>query len=962
MGETRHAVPLTAAPGGTRTIVERGEELDAIAGLVDAVQAGNGGVLVVEGVAGIGKTRLLQSAAERATAGDVALLSGRGSQLEAGLPFGVARQLFEPTIRAADPARREALLADGAGPARRLLTDPSPATGSEGSDEFPVIHGLYWLLANLGDDWPHLVVVDDAHWADDASQRFLAFVAARLAGLAVGVIAAVRTGDSPLGAPLLAVEREPETATLRLRTLSRRGVADLVRESLGTAADPAFVDACVAATGGIPFYVRELLVELGRTGVEPIAANAAQIAEVRPDAVARAVVARLADLPAEAMAAAQGLAVLEDANSESLLAGLIGLDGDATRQAVAALRTAGVSAPDRLAFAHPIMGAAVHQDISAAVRAELHARAAQLVREATGDAERIAAHLRHAPPGTGGWAVDALREAARLAGDRGGAAEAVALLRRADAEPTDPATRARVLFELGTAEWRAGLPESVEHLQAAVDRSAGTSWRGEAVVALSRALLTNGRLDDAAQLVEDALARADMTPELRLRLRVELFLAGRPTYAWHARVTDLIGELERHLVDDDGRAARVLLGDRAMHSAQANEPASVVTEQARRAWGAGDLPAVEPVGSLHYWPLIHSLICAGDVDTAERALQTLLSEARRQGSACGYAMARLLRTILDLRRGALLEAEADALEALALTGDHFVLGLPLAVGVAAEALVERGDVGRADEIVAAHPIPAALVGPGFHDYYLAGRGLLHMAHRRWVEARDDLLQAGASLLRWSTPGPSVLAWRSRAALALVETGELDQADELAREEVELAEAFGSPHTLGVALRAAGVVAGRSGDPATGTARLERAVAVLDGTPFALEAARALTDLGTLLHQEGQTAPGRDHLRRGMDLAVHCGAVPLADQARRQLVASGARPRRPVITGVEALTATERRICQLAAKGLTNRHIAQELFVTIKTVEAHLTTSYRKLGITSRNQLTTHLDPPAPETD
>jgi DNA-binding CsgD family transcriptional regulator/tetratricopeptide (TPR) repeat protein len=492
-----------------------------------------------------------------------------------------------------------------------------------------------------------------------------------------------------------------------------------------------------------------------------------------------------------------------------------------------------------------------------------------------------------------------------------------------------------------------------------VERAHDTHSWGQAVVALERALITHGRLDDATLLLEGAIDRlSDTSPELALRLQIDFVAATRPTYASHARAARQIADLEPRLAGIDTPAARLLLADQAMNGAMANTPASVVVERARRAWGAGDLPAVEPPGSVHYWPLVHGLICAGDLDTAENTIQTLIAESRRQGSASGYAMARVLRAILGLRRGTLLEAEADALEALDLARDHLALALPLAVGIAAEALVERGDTDHAEHVIAANPIPAALIGPGFHDYYLAGRGLVHMDRRRWTNARDDLLQAGASMLRWMAPGPSVLAWRSRAAVALASLGDTKEATRLAAEEVELANDFDSPHTIGVALRAAGLVAYATGDPEQGNTRLERAVIVLDDTPFRLETARALTDLGTFLRQQDRKGPARERLRRGLDLAVACGAAPLAERARRELIASGARPRRPATTGIDALTATERRICHLAAQGLSNRHIAQELFVTIKTVEAHLTTSYRKLGISSRSQLPAAFDQPS----
>jgi DNA-binding NarL/FixJ family response regulator len=112
----------------------------------------------------------------------------------------------------------------------------------------------------------------------------------------------------------------------------------------------------------------------------------------------------------------------------------------------------------------------------------------------------------------------------------------------------------------------------------------------------------------------------------------------------------------------------------------------------------------------------------------------------------------------------------------------------------------------------------------------------------------------------------------------------------------------------------------------------------------------MVELGVLLHRRGATRDARKQLQGGLDLAVRCGATPLAEKARNELQATGARPRRSLVTGAGALTPAERRVSQLAREGLTNRDIAQTLFVTKKAVEVHLTNSYRKLGIANRAQL------------
>jgi DNA-binding CsgD family transcriptional regulator len=184
-------------------------------------------------------------------------------------------------------------------------------------------------------------------------------------------------------------------------------------------------------------------------------------------------------------------------------------------------------------------------------------------------------------------------------------------------------------------------------------------------------------------------------------------------------------------------------------------------------------------------------------------------------------------------------------------------------------------------------------------------------------------------------------------------GQIDTARQLGDEEVELARAFGAPRALGVALRAAGLVAGRQG----GEALLREAIEVLAGPDTRLEHARALADLGALLRRGNQRVEARHPLRQAVDTAYHLGAGALAQRAETELRATGAKPRRVLLTGLEALTASERRIAELAADGLTNREIAQTLFVTARTVEGHLTNVFYKLDVKTRTGLPAALASP-----
>jgi DNA-binding CsgD family transcriptional regulator len=198
----------------------------------------------------------------------------------------------------------------------------------------------------------------------------------------------------------------------------------------------------------------------------------------------------------------------------------------------------------------------------------------------------------------------------------------------------------------------------------------------------------------------------------------------------------------------------------------------------------------------------------------------------------------------------------------------------------------------------------------------------------------------------------VVPWRATLSLAVKAAGQHDEALEIAREDVELARTFKVPRELGMALRAAGLIEGGR----AGIELLREAVTVLEGSPAKLERARGLTDLGAAIRREGVRSGAREPLRAGLDLARRCGATALAQRAHQELVATGARPRRLVLSGVDSLTASERRVAELASEGLTNREVAQTLFVTEKTVEGHLGHAYQKLDISSRSELPRALDP------
>src|SRR4051812_37312198 len=314
----RRTGPVDATRDGGPHIVERDDELSRLAAVLAEAGAGQGRVALIEGPAGIGKTRLLAELRQRAAEADALVLSGRGSELEREFPFGVVRQLFEAAVAGAGPDA----LGGAAAPARAVF-ESSEGDGSPGDASFAALHGLFWLCVNLTSEGPLVLAVDDLHWVDRPSLRFIAYLTQRLEGLPVLIATTLRTGEPPTDPMLLAeVVQDPSTESVRPRPLTQAAVTELVRERLGPDADAAFCRACHRATVGNPLLVRQLLTALEADGVKPESANAEIVRQIGQGAVSRSLVTRLQRLGPEATEVAHAVAVLGESAELPTLAAL----------------------------------------------------------------------------------------------------------------------------------------------------------------------------------------------------------------------------------------------------------------------------------------------------------------------------------------------------------------------------------------------------------------------------------------------------------------------------------------------------------------------------------------------------------------------------------------------------------------------------------------------------------------
>src|SRR5215207_1286902 len=541
---------------GDAGLLERDGELGLIGGLVARVSAGEGGLLVIEGQAGVGKTELLRAAGELGEAEGLRVLRARGSELDRAFAFGVVRQLLEHEV-----ADEPALLVGGAEPAAAVLAD-------------------------------------DVHWADTASLRWLVFLAERVEDVRVLLVAATRPAEPGADQELLdALMMAPVARVLRPAPLSARATTTVVRGRLADAVD-AFCAACHRATGGNPFLLSELLRELVAEGAKGAADEAGQVLEFGSEGVGRAVRRRLRLLPAEATSVARAVAVLGPGAPLDEAAALADVDDETAARAADALVGIHVLAAERaLDFVHPVVRSAVYEQIPPLERQTLHAQAAELLTARGAESERVARHLLRLPASAKPGRVAVLRAAARGALARGAAEAAARYLRRALEEPPTAEERGAALHELGVAEATARQRDRFEgHLREAIVVTRDPRARAQIALDLGRALAATGDFRASVEVLDDALRGLDHPDgELGVALEAELLAMAFHEFTstelaaphWDRRFRQLeAGEeldsstlacLVLAMAASRGPAAAAIrLAERVLDSSRLDEPNSVV--------------------------------------------------------------------------------------------------------------------------------------------------------------------------------------------------------------------------------------------------------------------------------------------------------------------------------------------------------------------------------------------------
>ncbi|MGW6959434.1 ATP-binding protein [Streptomyces chartreusis] len=839
-------------PAASASLWERDEELAAVEGALDALCADNsssGSLLVLRGEAGLGKTALLAETRRIAETRGCTVWSARGSETLSSVPFNVVRQLLQPALLSLMPEEAREYLGDWydiAGPALGI-TDP----GDRQADPQGVCDGLVAAVRRLARrDWPLVLLIDDAHWADQETLRWLAAFAEHVGEQNVLVVVARRPGETSSGdsARHLDSVAAAGSSVATLSALTPDATTGLTRATLGAHADAPFCREVWAVTGGNPYETVELLAKVQDSEFEPTESAAAELRALNRAARGGGLVARLETLGIEATRFAWAAAILGTGISVDLVAELATMNLDEAVRCAEKLRTAriltesdpaGVQPDDgELQFVHPLIATAVYNSIPDALRTAMHGIAARVVTDNGHGAAVAARHLLEVHPDDDEELVEQLREAAREHLAVGAPDAARRCLERALLEPPLPAVHARVLHELGCATLLTAPAKTIDHLQTALAMPGlDGDERVDAVYRLSQALLHNDQLEEAVRTVEAEAARHPAGPA-RLRLQAVQFMwegihAGEtPSPGRSTRLAELAKTCSGR--DNPERALLILRGFDAMAR---GENAEEVVEVCDRALVNGRLAPglgwTDPEWGIELPMMLASAYAYTDrLDRAE----ALYNEALRAYESAGWS------------------------------GGH----LSLAHAYVGLGLLLRGHVQEAwdiaDQYGFAPPYPSTIVLPDPRSV----RGRLLLAVGRTKDGINELEAAEKAAEARGHHNPVLAPWAVDLTRVLA-SEDPERAARLATEVRRNAERLGTDTAIGEALRCAAAL--ETGQRAVRLA--EQAVTYLEASPCQYEHAAARVEYGI-------AARSSTELRRGITLAESCGADGLVLQAEAAL--------------------------------------------------------------------------------
>lgn len=917
---------------------EREDQLAYLRKLLEtsSQEPGRGQVAVITGAVGSGKTELLDTFAREAVGNGAVFLSATATRAEQAVPLGVLGQLFRgaelPPERVDQVTR---LLKEGVASGAFDMT-----TDGAGQASAYILHGLCVALQDMVEhsDRPLLIGIDDVHVADEASVRCIAAFTRRIRSARVLVVLTESVQPHSSRIRLRAeLPRQPQSSFLRLDPLSVPGVEAVLAHHLDERTAQRLAGDYHSLSGGNPVLLRGLVDDY--RGSEhtrsPRLSTAAAFGE--------ALLSCLYRCESSMLETARGMAVLGKAATPSLLAALADIDTDSTLRAVGALNATGVLAADW--FRHPGAAQTVLDAMGPRERARMHAKAAHLLYKEGASATAIADQLVAADDADVAKAVALLHEATEQALADDEPETALRYLRAARQRGTDARDRAVTTALLMRAEGRTNpavalrrLPEVIEAVRSGhlagrdlMVSAGGLLWFGKAEITLETLRQVGGSFESL-----DLETRGQMqAARMWLTCVLPASVAGtREVAAATAALPAADTEGSQRWVA--GQTVSTLLAGAAVVGAS-SEAAEHVLQQCRL-----DEHTVAPIQAA-----VATLICEGRLALAESWCGPLLSESRR--APAWYAMFSALRAEIALRRGDLADAERYARTALTvLRPQSWGLGVALPLSTLLNATTALGKLDEAAAVLQ-EPLPDAVFRTQLGLVYLQARGRHHHAIGQYQAAVADFRTVGNLVERWGADLPGLLTWRTDAAQSLLRLGENEQAEALAREQI--ARCGSEDERLrAISTRVLAAVA----EPEKRPALLREAVEGLQTYDDRLELAHTLCDLG-LTHKElGHHGQARMILRNAHHLAKQCGAETAGRTLPPQDQGTDGQPGDSAPDAEEPWTVklsnAEYRVAVLAASNYSNRQIARKLFITVSTVEQHLTRVYRKLNVTKRTDL------------
>lgn len=905
------------------TLVELDEEIVHLSEMLLAARRGHGGVVVVTGPVATGKTALLHAFAERAAAPDAVLLRATCAPTERAASFGVAAQIL---------AHHPDLHKEGT--ALAAASDTRPYSAGQ------FLRSTCSTLLNMAAQRLVVVCVDDTQCADAESLELLGRLARR--AVSAHLLIVLAAGEEHIAAPWCAeFTRLPHSRTVRVRPLTADGVTRLVRSRLGDSFPAGGLATEIHRISGGNAWLACALLDDHRAA-ERLTAGALDadppVGAVIGASYRQAVLACLHRGEPHTAEVARCLALLDESPGSEIGQAVLGLPADVIAQRMTALHRAGLLEAER--FRHPSARDSVLAGIDASERGRLHLRAARALHDAGRDVTEVASHLAAASEGGGSWAVRVLRQAADQALGEGRTGRAIRFLTLAHRWSDNDGEKAVLRTLLARAEWHEDPARALVHLSEMEPAARRTLAAGPALDA-ARCLLWHGDTEGASDLLavrERDPARLGAGSWLELGVMSMWLRSLWPTLFPPPGTEDPAGP---------GRTSPEVLAAEALHAALTRGPGTDVAaaaEQVLQRFRQHDASAGSAAAALI------TLVYADRLHAAARWCTQLLGTGGFFASPTWGGVLTAIRAEISLRSGDLrgaAEQGGAALAGLGEAGWGVAIGAPVATVL--HARTAMGDLDAAGELLGAR-MPAAMFQTPVGLHYLEARGRHYLATGRVEAALADFRACGELMRGWGMDSPAVVPWRAACASALLRMQRPEEARGMVEEQLGLVDIEAAPRVHGSCLR----LLAATGDANHGLPLLQEAVDVLEAGGDRLELGRAVADLSHAHRRLGDTATARAMARRAVHLATECEAGPL----RRALQPHRRTVRKPGTAGAagrpSGLSAAEQRVAVLAAQGYTNSEISRRLYITVSTVEQHLTRVYRKLSVRRRVDLSARL--------